>query len=883
MNVFTGEIMLRILVGISLLFSVSSVMASSPSERQFEVLHNVHVEGKPNSVISPGYLIYYPEDYDAQADKEFPVVLFLHGAGERGASPGILSTKRSFLPGMVKRDVNFPFIIVSPLARWSMDSLSQPPYLEQVMEHVRANNRIDVTREYVAGLSQGGKGARRYAERHADSIAGLVSAAGYAGGTNIQGLVDNNVPVILSHNEDDGTISFNSSRGYYNKLIAAGAAHVIFDTQLTGGHNAWGRVFANMQHWSWLFSIPNEVSGIKLKNATSTPSILTTTSTTFGLSVDVSDNQGEIPGIDYVNIDLSPLGGGVEKMALQGAGIFSKDIHLAAPLKAGQYGLIITAVDLDGNEKDLTYTLEVQIPPNDPPTVELLSPQNGEHLIEGDPALFSIQASDPDGSIQRVELYANGELAGTATSEPYEISVTNLNIGVNSVFVLAVDDLGTHSQTDPINIIVDYLNPPPPGVERILEIAGAGRADGSSYFPTEHAFDSQPSYLDQGIPELTEGGSKAPYYQGRVGYVDFGESWFDYRISKVWTLYNPWSSGTQTPYAELWWDDDIDTINDSGLSETQLNFNSAINLPYSTDPQWALDGDFTSAPVVPRGRYLILRAPSPMANRAIEYALVGWKQGEQQTEQQAPTVSILSPGGNDEFSAGEAINFRVDASDDGVVERVKYYSDNALLGTSSTAPFSFSQAIAVAGTYDVTAVAYDDQGLSTTSDAVTIQINAVTRVIKPFAAGRAEGSQYFPMEHAFDTPPSYQNEQLGLLNEGKRAPYYSGRYGVIDFGPDWADIQILQTHTLYRAWSAGDHTPYAELWWDDDKDTVNDGISEGQINFNSATGISSFNQTQWVMDRDLSQNPVRPKGRYLILKAPSNMTSRALEYAIIGQ
>ncbi len=92
---------------------------------------------------------------------------------------------------------------------------------------------------------------------------------------------------------------------------------------------------------------------------------------------------------------------------------------------------------------------------------------------------------------------------------------------------------------------------------------------------------------------------------------------------------------------------------------------------------------------------------------------------------QAPQVSITQPANNSSFSTQDTINFQVTASDtDGSVTKVEYYADGNLFATVTEAPFSFSVANAPAGSFAITARAYDDSGNVTSSDAVQISIVA---------------------------------------------------------------------------------------------------------------------------------------------------------------
>src|SRR3972149_4552662 len=80
------------------------------------------------------YLLYLPKNYDAKGGKTWPLVLFLHGAGERGTNLQRVAIHRP--PAMVKNGTNFPFIIVAPQCpegqRWENEGLLQ--LLDHMME-----------------------------------------------------------------------------------------------------------------------------------------------------------------------------------------------------------------------------------------------------------------------------------------------------------------------------------------------------------------------------------------------------------------------------------------------------------------------------------------------------------------------------------------------------------------------------------------------------------------------------------------------------------------------------------------------------------------------------------------------------------------------------
>jgi hypothetical protein len=171
--------------------------------------------------------------------------------------------------------------------------------------------------------------------------------------------------------------------------------------------------------------------------------------------------------------------------------------------------------------------------------------------------------------------------------------------------------------------ILGYMEEPDPE-EVLIEPTSAGTASGSIYFPMDDAFDGETTLNSSGVLEGGTAHDQAPYLASRAGYIDFGPEWYKVRITQTWTLYRTWSTGNQTPYDELWWDDDTDSVNDSGLDETDVNFNTATSLNTGLTEPWLQDRDLTASPVIPQARYLLCRSPSNMTDRAKEYAIIGF-------------------------------------------------------------------------------------------------------------------------------------------------------------------------------------------------------------------------------------------------------------------
>ena len=111
-------------------------------------------KGKVTRAVSANYLLFLPNGYGEQKSKRWPLILFLHGAGERGTN--IWKVAVHGPPKIVKEKPDFSFIIVSPQCptgqRWDNETLLA------LLDDVTKNYKVDKSRVYLTGLSMGGFG-----------------------------------------------------------------------------------------------------------------------------------------------------------------------------------------------------------------------------------------------------------------------------------------------------------------------------------------------------------------------------------------------------------------------------------------------------------------------------------------------------------------------------------------------------------------------------------------------------------------------------------------------------------------------------------------------------------------------------------------------------
>jgi len=101
------------------------------------------------------------------------------------------------------------------------------------------------------------------------------------------------------------------------------------------------------------------------------------------------------------------------------------------------------------------------------------------------------------------------------------------------------------------------------------------------------------------------------------------------------------------------------------------------------------------------------------------------------TTNQPPTVALTAPASGTSYTAPATIALAASASDpEGQLSKVEFYSGTTLLGTDTTSPYAFTWSSVAAGTYSLTAVAYDAAGAKTTSSAVAITVGSVAAPLR---------------------------------------------------------------------------------------------------------------------------------------------------------
>ena len=216
------------------------------------------------------YRVLLPEGYEKNSQKMYPLIIFLHGIGERGSDNELQLVHCS---DFFKKDYfreKWPSIVVYPQcpsdSHWSKVKNRFPnPYkfykrkrknkqldvLEDFIEYVENTYPINKNQIYIGGLSMGGMGTLEMIFRNPDKFAAAFSFCGGADPSWSRKI--KSTPLWLMHGEKDDVISYKFSKELYNTLLQK-KAKVKYTHFPNHGHLVWNAAIEEKSLFPWLFS-----------------------------------------------------------------------------------------------------------------------------------------------------------------------------------------------------------------------------------------------------------------------------------------------------------------------------------------------------------------------------------------------------------------------------------------------------------------------------------------------------------------------------------------------------------------------------------------------------------------------------------------------------
>jgi hypothetical protein len=408
------------------------------------------------------------------------------------------------------------------------------------------------------------------------------------------------------------------------------------------------------------------------------------------------------------------------------------------PTVPGSYDLIALATDSNGNQAFST-AIAVTAAIGLPPTVTIVNPNTGGTYVASKEILFDATASDPDGTIAKVEFLANGIVVATDVNSPYFTNWAPASPGNYTLIARATDNSGNVADSTPVLITVTQNIP---GVINLLS-----PADGAQF--------------TAGTPVVFF--ATASDANGTIGNVRFlangdiiGTAVTTAPYTTLWT---PTIAGTYTIMAIA-----VDNDQNASTSPTRT---VTIKAPVGTLPTVAITSPAAGASFTTNSTVPLVAGASDVGGSVASVALydngvllgsvatapyaLNWTPASVGTHRLVavatdssgnivssapvdvsataatslpPTVTLANPGAQ---VAGATVNLTATAADpDGTIASVQFFVNGTALSTDTLTPFTAVWQPTQTGTYRLLALATDSSGNQTVSTAVSVTVTSAT-------------------------------------------------------------------------------------------------------------------------------------------------------------
>lgn len=426
-----------------------------------------------------GYYEYLPTNFSKNSGK-FPLLIFLHGAGEKGNGKDQLNRAIKFGPGReIENGKNFPFVILSPQTNEWWDAKK----LNDLIDLAIKNYNVDPNRVYMTGLSMGAMGTFHFAASYPDRLAAMVGYAGKADNRKVCRY--SNVPLWAFHGDKDPTVHVSGSISLvdaYNKCNPSPKTKAKLTILQGQKHWGWNEIYngskADIYSWMLQFSkngktnqpktvAPNKAPVVNAGNDKS----VTLPLAELYISGSAKDEDGSVKSYKWEK---------VSGPAVEMSGTNSNKLKLKK-LNSGNYIFRLTAKDNSGAGASDEMKLEVKAAPTNkqedtPNKAPIVSAGNDQSVTLPLAELYiNGSARDEDGSIKSYKWEkVSGPGIDMSGKSSNKLKLKKLNKG-EYVFRLTAKDNSGKTASDEMKLQVKEAAASKPKASSVTANAGSDK------------------------------------------------------------------------------------------------------------------------------------------------------------------------------------------------------------------------------------------------------------------------------------------------------------------------------------------------------------------------------------------------------------------------
>ncbi|WP_269537819.1 alpha/beta hydrolase-fold protein [Cerasicoccus fimbriatus] len=403
------------------------------------------------------YMLYLPDDFDADGTEQYPLIINLHGQGEKGKPDGsdngdqldpatsrwTSSANQNYQRSMVLA----PQVVTDGPGTGNWTNYRELYTFEDLLDYVVANYPVNEDRVYISGISMGGNGAWFYGGQFRDRVAAIAPGVGYGSPKESYPLKDMPIWTITADND---SISFKGTLSYVNLTTQYGAKPIL--TQYaTGGHGVSGSGFATPGFYEWMMAQRRNQPAMELQHpfvrieSPTTDDSLFTNDATISLSGTLGDETTAVTVVRWTR--YGPDG---EEARGDATGVTPWSVD-DIPLVQGDNLIVIEAEGTSyssskGGMTKFRDNIHVRYMPvgaeTEYPTVSIVSPDAGPDRYEVTTDKISVggTASDNVGVTQIRWANNRGPISGTASgTDNWIVPDIQLEFGLNVIQITAID------------------------------------------------------------------------------------------------------------------------------------------------------------------------------------------------------------------------------------------------------------------------------------------------------------------------------------------------------------------------------------------------------------------------------------------------------------